>query len=743
MDNLMHIDIKEILDFIPDAALFINEEAEEVKINTIAGSFIGYEAFVPLDISCIFSIDSINEIKEIPSHLSFGKLDVILNTAEGLLIPAILKYKKVPEGWIATLQSFIFDFEENFDIISEAVSDSIVVFLENDELIYISSSLEKTLGYSRQEFFKSDINSIIHPEDTNRILTRKQIAKQQRAKRFNQIFRARHKNGQFIWLEAKVSRKYYQNDQKHKSIVLIKDITKRIQYEQALIEAKQTAEEAVKSKNQFLSEVSHDIRTPMNTIIGISHLLLNKKPRKDQVDLINTIKVSGNNLLSLINDILDFSKIQANKIEFESVDFDLILLLKSLKIGFQIPAEAKGLEFSLITDSKLPQHVKGDPYRLNQILNNLLSNAIKFTNSGNVALRVNSRETNNGYQVTFEVSDTGIGIASDKIEFIFKPYTQASKDTTRKYGGTGLGLTILKKLVELQGGTITVESKLQQGSKFIISLPFAKAEEKTQHEFLETADLSEVRLLYVEDVISNQLLMKGLCALWGVKIDVAATGKRAFALLQENTYDLLLIDLQLPDINGIELVKNIRAFGSEYYQNIPVIAVTGETTNGLVKKLQAAGFNDLASKPFNPQKLFEKIHSLLDKQHEGNFIIEKFSEANFGTLDQLYQNKSEDYFNLLNLLKIEYQKYFEALQYSIENHDLKGVRSIIHKMTPNLKTLGMPDVIAFLQKIKNEMRNNPASFNEQQIVHQLQPIFQNLINLLEQKIFSLEQNDDK
>lgn len=736
MNEIMPLDTGEILDFIPDAALFINEEINEVLVNEEAQKLLGIKTTGTIDISCVFSQHSISEIKEITRELPVGKIDVTINHND-FNFPAVLNYKKKGTGFIATLHPHLFDARDNLNIISEISNDHIVVFMENDEFVYISDSVEKISGYSRHEIRNLATLDLIHPDDLSRVLTRKQIAHQQQSERYNQIFRVKHKNGHYIWLEAKVSRKYSHNFQTHKSIAFVKDITKRIKYEQALIEAKQTAEEAVKSKNQFLSEVSHDIRTPMNTIIGITHLLLNKKPRKEQVDLINTIKVSGDNLLSLINDILDFSKIQANKIEFESVDFDLLLLLKSLKIGFKIPAEAKGLAFDVSTEGQLPEHLKGDPYRLNQILNNLLSNAIKFTNKGKVSLKVGAEEIKNGYNLTFSVSDTGIGISEDKKEQIFEPYKQADKDTTRKYGGTGLGLTILKKLVELQGGHISVVSEVNKGSTFKVVIPFAKSESKKKTEVIEQADLSEVSVLYVEDVVSNQLLMKGLCAMWGMNIDVASTGQRALELLEDNTYDLLLIDLHLPDYNGEDLVKKIRSFASEYFKNIPIIAVTGKTSKGLAEKLKLTGFNDLATKPLNPENLQEKISAQIGSRTDGMENDEIFTDVNFGTLDQIYRNKTEDYIDLLNLLKMEYQKYFEALEYSIENGDLKGVRSITHKMTPNLKTLKMMDFISFLDNIKHEMRSNPGNFSHTRIINQLKPVFENIILMIDQKIESL------
>jgi PAS domain S-box-containing protein len=745
MDALMLASSKKILDYIPESSLFIDQDVSLVNLNEEAKNFFALHSNEQVNIQCLVTTYSLQQFKQkLMKSPARGKMEMTALNSKLGKIPVIFNYKLIEDGYIVTIQPHFTtraaESSDYFNLARELSNEYAVLFMENDEATFISESIEEVLGYKDTEILSINPINLIHKDDLNRVQTRRKIVSGQKAERYNQVFRAKHKNGQFIWVEAKISRKYFNTNGSHKSLIFIKDITKRVQYEQALIEAKQTAENAVKSKNQFLSEVTHDIRTPMNTIIGISHLLLNKNPRKDQVDLINTIKVSGDNLLSLINDVLDFSKIQANKIEFESVDFDLLTLLKSLKIGFKIAAEAKGISFEIATKGKIPEVIKGDQVRLNQILNNLLSNAIKFTSSGRVKLMVTAEENNETSEITFRVSDTGIGIPQKKLEQIFEPYAQASKDTTRKYGGTGLGLTILKKLVELQGGVVDVKSQEGKGSEFIVKMNFAKADIAKKSDFIEPADLSEVNILYVEDVISNQLLMKGLCAMWGVNLDVAANAKRAMELMKEKTYDLLLLDLQLPDMNGIELVKKIRTFEQVYYKNISIIAVTGDTSTGLLKKLKLAGFNDLAHKPFNPEKLHGKISEQLGYQSET--IEEKgqeLSSANFATLDIIYANKKPDYLDLLRLLKIEYQKYFEALQYSIENNDLKGVRTIIHKMTPNLKTLGLVDFLTYLDQLKQEMRSKPGDFNDGMAKKQLQVIFNKLISLLDQKLSDLDE----
>ena len=243
---------------------------------------------------------------------------------------------------------------EYFETLSHESNESIILRISSDnKVIFVTDSIRKVLGYTPHELLHKDALEFFHPDDVERIFQKRIHAITNKIRYYTQNFRFMHKDGNFIWMEAKINRQFDNKGNILKTIAIARDISRRIEYEDALLKAKQMAEEAVKTKNKFLSEISHDIRTPMNAIIGVSHLLLNKSPRKDQIDLINTIKFSGENLLALINDVLDFSKIQINKIEFESIDFNLSLLLKSLKIGFRTPAESKGLKFNIIAKGKV------------------------------------------------------------------------------------------------------------------------------------------------------------------------------------------------------------------------------------------------------------------------------------------------------------------------------------------------------------------------------------------------------
>ena len=627
---------------------------------------------------------------------------------------------------------------EYFDTLAHESNESIIITINNEnKAVYITDSVTKILGYAPDDIINMDVLDFCYPDDVQRLLRKRELSIQKAIQHYSQTFRFRHKNGKYIWLEAKINRNFSPEGIPIKTIAIVRDISKRIEYEDALIKAKQMAEEAVTSKNKFLSEISHDIRTPMNAIIGVSHLLLNKNPRKDQIDLINTIKFSGENLLALINDILDFSKIQINKIEFESVDFNLSLLLKSLKIGFKTPAESKGVRFDVITKGKIPEVVKGDSVRLNQILNNLLSNAIKFTPKGKVILEVQADEKEDRYDMLFKVSDTGIGISRDKINKIFEPFTQADKETYRKYGGSGLGLSILKKLVELQGGKVDVQSIPGEGSVFEVSLSFEKPDIENSVAYFEDNELKRIRVLYVEDVVSNQLLMKGFFAMWKINLDIASSGSKAIEMIKEQSYDLILSDLQLPDISGFDIVERVRNMDNNYFKNLPFIAVTGTVKSKIQGKAKNAGFSDFITKPINPDKLFKKISGYIDTSLRKDTVNNSKSVANFDSLDSLYVNKQEEYHNLLSLIKMEYEKYKEALVYSIENKDLKGIRGIVHKMNPNLKTLQMNDFIDALEEVKTSIRLNPDQAGTEKLTQKILIFFDRLLLTIDEKLHDL------
>ncbi|KAI9453494.1 PAS/PAC sensor hybrid histidine kinase [Russula earlei] len=393
----------------------------------------------------------------------------------------------------------------------------------------------------------------------------------------------------------------------------ILDITAHKVAEEELIKAKEQAEQAAVAKTQFLSTMSHEIRTPMNAVIGFTHLLIQQSPTAQQLKYLDILKFSAENLLVLINDILDFNKIEAGKVEFENVDFNLHGLIDNIRFALLQKAEEKGIQLKLMIDQDLPDAVIGDPVRLGQILTNLISNAVKFTEKGKVSIAASvACQDSDIITIDFEVADTGIGIPADKLEYIFESFTQAASDTTRKFGGTGLGLAISKRLVELMGGSISVRSEFGKGSVFMFSLAFKRGLKSiTRHPEREQnpaqKSLRGTRLLIAEDNQINVLLARHFFSMWDVESDVAENGISALQLVQTNEYDMVLMDLQMPEMDGYQTTKAIRSLPEEKYKTLPIIALTASANIDIKDRVYVVGMNDYISKPFNPNDLYRKI----------------------------------------------------------------------------------------------------------------------------------------
>ena len=375
-----------------------------------------------------------------------------------------------------------------------------------------------------------------------------------------------------------------------------------------------------KAKSEFLATMSHEIRTPMNAILGMTHLLKEDDPRKDQVESINILDFSSKTLLSLIDDILDFSKIEAGKIEFESIEFSLNKLLDSILESFKNNAEKKNIELLSHIDEEVPDTLTGDPARLTQILNNLVSNAVKFTEEGRVEINVkvgNDVSEEGKVGLEFSVTDTGIGIEKDRIDSIFDSFTQASDDTKRLFGGTGLGLSISKRLVDMQGGDIKVQSEKGEGSTFTVMLTFGKVEEVSygsKGDADEKEDISKLKglkVLLAEDNIVNQKVMIRFFERWKIQMKVVDNGLEVLNALKEENFDLILMDLQMPEMDGYEASEQIRKLDDPYKRKTPIIALTAAALNEVREKVYASGMNDFVTKPFDPEDLQEKLFSYI------------------------------------------------------------------------------------------------------------------------------------
>lgn len=381
-----------------------------------------------------------------------------------------------------------------------------------------------------------------------------------------------------------------------------------------LIIAKEEAERSSRVKADFLSTMSHEIRTPLNGVLGNINLLLLEDPRKDQMDKINTMKFSAENLLTLINDILDFNKIDEGKLKLESVDFNLIELIKNVKAGFDPMAGSKKIALILQLDQNIPEQVIGDPTRLTQIITNLLGNAVKFTEKGEVKLSISSRKLpGNSVEIYFKIIDSGIGISPQQLQNIFESFSQASSDTTRKYGGSGLGLAISKKLLDIMGSRIQVKSKQGVGSEFLFKLIFEKGQAKSiessdeeQESEPEVRNLKGLKVLLVEDNKINTRIAKQMLEKWEIEVEWAEDGQAAINKFKPGKYDLIFMDLHMPIVDGFEATRAIRKID----QKIPIVALTAAIKIQDKNKVLEAGMNEFVSKPFKPKELFALISKL-------------------------------------------------------------------------------------------------------------------------------------
>ncbi|WP_291724262.1 response regulator [Bernardetia sp.] len=476
-----------------------------------------------------------------------------------------------------------------------------------------------------------------------------------------------------------------------------------------LKKAKEQAEAATKMKEQFLSTMSHEIRTPLNAIIGMTHLLKSDKLEGEMAENIEILEFSAQNLLSLINSVLDISKMEAGKMAFEQTQFDLPALIQNTVEIFKARADEKNVLLRTNIDKNIPNALIGDSTRLSQILNNLIGNAIKFTEEGTVTIttRLLHHKTEK-VELLFAVSDTGIGISPEKINAIFEDFSQAEEDTSRKYGGTGLGLAITKQLVELQGGTINVMSTLMVGSTFSFQLGFkiGKSKPIATHlpDTVNIKNLRGVNILIVEDNKVNQILVKKFLNTWGAKFYVAENGQVALDLFKKHDFDVVLMDLQMPVMDGYEAARQIRLLEANTDKFTPIIALTASTLLNERERIVQVGMNDFLSKPFNPNELYQKIaqHSYtqlqLQKEASNDNLVKQ--NLNYSYFKNLAGADKAFYAELLELSEADLIEFNRILE-STHLPDYETQLALVHhKVRATLRLLEVRELETQINQLR-------------------------------------------
>ncbi|MDK2939837.1 MAG: hypothetical protein PWQ51_2002 [Methanolobus sp.] len=507
--------------------------------------------------------------------------------------------------------------KKKYEDLVEKSHSIILKWSRNGEILFLNKFGISLFGYEKQEIIGKNVVGTILPEydDNGRSFSYFVDELFENSDIFeNNISENICKDGRRLWISWSNNLMHDQEGRVTGMYSVGTDITERKRFEEELLRTKEDAEAANIAKSEFLANMSHEIRTPMNSIIGFNDILLETELNEQQRHFVEVVQKSGKHLLDLIEDILDLSKIEAGKFELEMFDFNLSDMMESFVNTMSLRAHSKGLKLILNIDDNVPSRLRGDSGRLLQILTNLTGNAIKFTSEGEVKIHVSvGFQTDKSTILLFTVSDTGIGIPENKIETIFEKFSQVDASNTRRFGGTGLGLSISKQLVEMMGGEIGATSQEGKGSDFWFTVKLEKQPETEPVKRHGNTDVhrkhnKELKVLLVEDNLDNQELAQNMLKKFGLNVDTVDGGKEAIKALESTSYDLVFMDIQMPDMSGMEVTKLIRNPGSKVLnKDIPIIAVTAYALKGDRERFIEAGMDDYIPKPISLKTLREVL----------------------------------------------------------------------------------------------------------------------------------------
>ncbi len=628
------------------------------------------------------------------------------------------------------------------------------------EIMFVNRAFIEMSGYSEAEVAGKRFGIFVGEQsDREEVLKISQAFQKFESVKSEVIFY--RKDGTPYWVGLSIVPLKDKNGITTHFVSIQRDITERKETEKALIEAREAAEHARLAESQFLANMSHEIRTPMNAVIGMTHLLMDSAPSSTQLEYIKALKFSADSLMGIISDILDLSKIEAGKLDFEQKQFNLYELLNSLQKAFIFKLKDKNLDVVLDLEEAVTNDVIGDPTRLNQILTNLLGNAGKFTLSGEIGVRLKVvKATTEKYLLHFEVYDTGIGIEKDKLDLVFENFKQANSRIHRQFGGTGLGLPIVKNLVELQGGEIKVDSIIGEGTTFSFTLPLSNSGVKSKISSYDedvmgnqlAADsevLKVAKVLIAEDNFMNQKLISEIMRKWEVNFEIVNDGMEAIEKLNTQNYDIVLMDVNMPRLNGYDAAEQIRNNTESTNQNIPIIALTAAALQSERDKVYTSGMNEFVSKPFVPANLKKIMIELLGSETitvptPSESIDELTTESNSEKSDIIVDLNYLKSFSggdtafveeMINLFLSEAPGNISMLERFLSNKEWIRLGKLGHKMKPNFQMLGMKKQHEIAYHI--ETMGKEDTIDESQMtdwVKQLISDTKNAIPLLEEEL---------
>lgn len=521
-----------------------------------------------------------------------------------------------------------------------------------------------------------------------------------------------------------------------------RDITSRKRNEIELLNAKRETERSMKVKEDFLAKMSHELRTPINGVIGLSNLMIADSLDHKNTEYLKGIQSSAQHLLTLINDILDLSKIEAGKLKIANQPFALREHVLGIVNALMPVATQKRIQLAPAIDAQVSEVVKGDFVRIKQILMNLLSNALKFTHEGSVILACKQRLTEGRTWVEFVVSDTGIGIAPENMSKIFNRFDQAEEDTSLKYGGTGLGLNIVKELTELMGGEITVNSQLGKGSEFTVSLPLEPCDDKIIPEstdsfnpFSDLKPLMKGRVLVAEDNIINQMVVKNTLEKWGVSVTIANNGREALEKLHINDFDLVIMDIQMPEMDGIEATRRIRTEFEGPVSKIPILAMTASVLYDPHERATIAGMDDYLPKPFSVKEFYEKVSRMLKNANQNISL----TQLDLTYLTSLAAGNEQFINEMLGLFTTQARQFVEQGKSHIDQNEFVQLARLAHSFKPQGGYIGAPDLSKIIASIEQEAKKgNKKEVTE--LMEEAQLLINSLVDEIENKSLTPTKN---